>query len=92
MPRTFLIDGDPAWVVLRKWQAVGVCCVLDETGQGFDIINCTWPEPGHFDDPPPLVPDQAIDELGQYYDEILNHLRYWKETWSDFERIWARWI
>ena len=86
MSRHFLIDGDPGYVVLMKWQAVGVCCVLDETEQGFDIINFTWPTT----ETPP-VPEAASDELGQYYDEILAHLKYWKETREHVERIRARW-
>jgi len=87
--RPFLIDGDPAYDVLMKWQAVGVCCVLDGTGQGFDIINFTWPEPGTTETHP--VPETALDELGQWYDEILSHLRYWKATREQVERIWTRW-
>ena len=86
--RTFLIDGGPAHAVLMKWQAVGVYCELDETGTGFDMINYSWPEPGT-DQPPAGVPTEALDELGEYYDEILSHLRYWKETKDKIERIWA---
>ena len=84
--RPFLIDGDPAHAVLLKWQAVGVCCVLDKTGYGFDIINCTWPTP---EEPMPEVPPEALDELGEYYDEILSHLKYQKQTKDIIERIWA---
>ena len=88
--RIFLIDGDPAHAVLMKWQAVGVYCELDETGTGFDIINYTWPEPGTDSAKLPAgVPQEALEELGQWYDEILSHLRYWKETKDKIERIWA---
>ena len=87
--RPFLIPGDPAWEVLKRWQAVGVCCKLDAMGTGIAVINCTWPTPGNFDKPPP-VPNEALDELGQWHDEILSHLRYWRETRKDFERIMAR--
>ena len=80
----FLIPGDPGYAVLMKWQAAGICCKLDALGTGVTVVNCT------FDKPPPPVPKAALDELGQWHDEILSHLRYWRETRQDFERIRAK--
>ena len=87
--RPFLMAGDPACEVLLKWQAVGVCCQLDETGVGVAVVNTVWPKPGTFDSPPPPVPTDALDELGQWYDEILCHLLYWRQTREVVEKIWA---
>ena len=88
--RSFLMAGDPAYEVLYKWLAVGICCQLDEAGLGVTVVNCTWPTPGKFDSPSPLVPNEALDELGQWHDEILSHLRYWKETREQWERIMTK--
>ena len=85
--RPFLMAGDPAHDVLLKWQGLGICCQLDEAGAGVAVINCNWPTPGTFDNPPPPVPNDALDELGQWYDEILAHLRYWRATREQWERI-----
>jgi hypothetical protein len=59
--------------------------------------SCKWGGCAHF--PQELIPwfrgkdvvifadnDEALDELGQYHDEILSHLRYWKETREHIER------
>jgi len=90
--RPFLISlkSDQAYEVLTKWQAVGICCELDEAGLGVAVVNHTWPEPGKWDSPPPPVPNEALDELGQHYDEILSHLRYWKDTREHVERIMGK--
>ena len=69
--------GDEAYSVLLRWQAVGIFCTLDEAGNVV-VTNCTWPALG--DSEPLPVPSEALDELGQWYDEILSHLRYWCET------------
>ena len=86
--RPFLIGGDPAYVVLKKWERVGICCTLDATGTDVVVTNYTWPKPGTTETHP--VPEIALDELGQWYDEILSHLRYWKATREQVERIWVR--
>ena len=81
-----LYSSDPAYAVLMKWQAVGIIPELNAVGDGIVVRNCTWPEPGT-DQPPSEVPTEAIEELGEYYDEILSHLRYWKQTRDLWERI-----
>ena len=80
--RPFLVAGDPAYEVLQRWQAVGVCCLLNATGTGVAVVNTTL-------NPLP-VPEDALDELGQWHDEILSHLRYWQQTRKTVERIWAK--
>jgi len=82
------VAGDPAYGVLQRWQAVGVCCLLNATGTGIAVVNTTWPEPGTSNPPP--VPKDALDELGQWHDEIMSHLRYWQQTRKAVERIWAK--
>ena len=84
--RRFLIDGDPAKEVMDRWGKLGVIPVLNAMGNEIIVRNYTWPTP---EEPTPEVPPEALDELGQYYDEILSHLRYWKETREIAERIWA---
>ena len=88
--RPFLISlkSDAAYEVLKKWEAVGVCCRLNGLGTGVAVVNTTWAEPGTSNPPP--VPKDALDELGQWHDEILSHLRYWKETREHVERIWVK--
>ena len=86
--RRFLIDNDPAKIVMDRWARRGVFPELNTVGNGVVIKNYTWPEPGT-DQPPATVPQEALDELGEWYDEILSHLRYQKETKDKIERIWA---
>lgn len=86
--RTFLIEGDPAYAMLLKWQAVGIWCKLDALGTRVVVQNCTWPEPGTTDSL--SVSADALAELGQWHDEILSHLRYWKETREQWEHVMAR--
>ena len=38
---------------------------------------------------PAGVPQEALEELGEWYDEILSHLKYQKQTKGIIERIWA---
>jgi hypothetical protein len=86
--RPFLIPDDPAHVVLMKWQAVGICCTLNALNTGVAVRNYTWPMPGT--SAPPPIPNEALNELGEWHDEILSHLRHWKETRNLWERIKAK--
>jgi len=88
--RSFLIDDDPAKIVMDRWARRGVFPELNAVGNGVVIKNYTWSEPGTDSaKPQAIVPTEALDELGEWYDEILSHLRYWKETKDKIERIWA---
>ena len=80
----FLMSGDPAYEAMKKWEVKGIYCQLDKTGKGIDIVNYTWLEPG---EPPPKVPDEAFEELGEHYDEILAYLQWWEETREQWEEI-----
>lgn len=91
--RPFLIDGDPAKEVMDRWARQGIICELVDMAVGESVVvrNYTWPTPDEFGNEvehhPEVIPPEALDELGQYYDEILSHLRYWKQTRERWERI-----
>ena len=88
LKRRFLIDDDPAKIVMERWARRGIIPELNVMGNGVVIKNYSWPETGT-DQPPATVPTEALEELGEWYDEILSHLRYWKETKEIVERIHA---
>jgi len=82
--RPFLIDGDPAKEVMSRWERQGIACELNTEGHEIIVQNLTWPGEG---DALPQVPTEALDELGEHYDAIRSHLRYWRETRDIMERI-----
>jgi len=84
----FLIGDDPAKLVMDWWARRGVFPELDAVGNGVVIKNYSWSEPGT-DQPPAGVPTEALEDLGECYDEILSHLRYWKQTKDIIEKIWG---
>lgn len=91
--RPFLIDGDPAKEVMDRWARQGIICELVDMAMGREVVvrNYTWPdtdEAGNkIEHHPEVVPPEALEELGEHYDAIRSHLRYWRETRDIIERI-----
>jgi len=81
------LKSDAAYETLTKWESAGVLCQLDGAGAGVVVSNVTWHEPATGSLP---IPSEALEELGQYYDEILSHLRYWKKIRGIIEGIWIK--
>ena len=77
--RPFLIDGDPAKEVMDRWARQGIICELVDMAMGREVVvrNYAWE----------VVPPEALEELGEHYDAIRSHLRYWRETRDIMERI-----
>jgi hypothetical protein len=79
--RPFLLEGEPGWEVMRKWEAAGVFCFLDVSGRGVTVNRFPTGE---------SVPVEALEELGEYHDEILSHLLWREETRRMAWRIWDK--
>jgi hypothetical protein len=73
-------DFSPAWRAVRKWKDRGIFPELDDNGE-LVLINCQCGED------PMDVPDDAVLELGEYFNEIKNDLYYWKRQREKINRI-----
>jgi DNA-binding PadR family transcriptional regulator len=81
-----LSPNSPAKLILEKWQEQGIVPELDGEGD-VTIKNYAINETGTEYLP---IPQEAIDELSEFYDAIHADLLYWETQRERVTRIWLQ--
>jgi hypothetical protein len=79
-------SNSPANLILEKWKVQGIVPELD--GQGSIMIRSYALNETSTEFLP--IPQEAIDELSEHYDEILADLLFWEKQRENVTRVWLQ--